>query len=177
MKVYAVRHGQAEHNRQWRLNDDPQHPSDLTVEGRRHAQQLAAQLKNVPFERIFTSELPRTQQTAAIINQNHDAPVEHDARLNDVKTGYGGRPVWRWILRQLITSINNSHPRGESLEEARIRVNEFVEELRKRPYRVALVVAHQHTLQTLISILGKKKYWHALKRPISHTTLLEFDLD
>ena len=178
MKIYAVRHAQADHNVRWRLNDDPAQPSDLTSKGRLQAQAIAQVLAPVKFDAIYTSALPRTNQTAAIINGSRGVPVVVENRLNEVRTGFGGQPTWRWLLAQLLTGFKTSkrHKDGETLDEARIRIEQWLTELKQRPYQSVLIVAHQHTIQTLSSILSGISYAKALKRPIRHTQVMEYEL-
>lgn len=178
MRIYAVRHAQAEHNARWRLNDDPAHPSDLTKKGRAQASTVAKKLRQTKFDRIYTSQFPRTQQTAAIINKYHNVPIVIEARLNEVRTGYGGLPVWRWLLAQVVSGFRTSkrHRNGESLDEARQRIKGWLAELRQGTDQEVLIVAHQHTLQTLISVIRDVSYAKSLKHPIGHTQILEFDL-
>lgn len=179
MKLYAVRHGQAEHNVRWLLNDNPDHPSDLTQKGQAQAEIVAEQLRTFKLGRIYTSELPRTHQTARIINRHHRLQIIVEPRLNELKTGYGGQPVWRWLLRQLLgrQRTNRRIPGGESLEEAKARIGSFIADVkRNKPAEIVLIVAHQHTLQALDSLLNGTPYKKALRRPISHTKVLEFDI-
>lgn len=178
MKIYAVRHAQAEHNVNWRLNDDPAQPSDLTVKGRRQAQAIAQVLAPIKFDAIYASALPRTNQTAAIINDSRGVPIVVENRLNDVRTGYGGQPTWRWLLAQLVSGFKTSkrHNDGETLDEAKIRIEQWLAELKQKPYQSVLIVAHQHTLQALSSILSGVSYAKALKRPIGHTQVMEYEL-
>lgn len=180
MKLFAVRHGQAEHNVRWLLNDNPSQPSDLTQKGRAQAEIVGRQLKTVKLGRIYTSELPRTHQTAEIINRYLKLPILVEPRLNEIKTGYGGQPVWRWLFRQLLGRLRTDQrpSGGESLDEAMARINSFIADLRRQKLAEnILIVAHQHTLQTLDALFNGTAYATALRRPISHTKVLEFDLD
>ena len=63
MKVYFIRHGQSEGNR-LRLHcgwsDTP-----LSELGHQQARAANAYLKDIPFDRIYCSDLPRARQTAA----------------------------------------------------------------------------------------------------------------
>lgn len=178
MKIYAVRHAQAEHNVRWRLNDDPDQPSDLTAKGRLQAQAIAQDLAQVKIDAIYTSALPRTHQTATIINGSRGIPILVDNRLNEVRTGFGGQPTWRWLWAQLQSGFrtNKRHKNGETLDEAKQRIADCLAELKQKPHKSILIVAHQHTLQTLLSIIGNVPYSKALKHPIKHTQIMEYEL-
>jgi broad specificity phosphatase PhoE len=178
MKLYALRHGQAQHNRRLVLNDDPATPSDLTSKGRAQAEAAAEQLKDKPLERIFTSELPRAVQTANIINQHHHVKQTADKRLNELKTGFHGRSVWAWVSRRILSrdDLHRRYNEGETLAEAKLRVESFLNELKQTKHQCVLVVAHQHTLQTLSSLLDGHSYNRVLRRRVGHTFVLEFEL-
>ena len=64
MKVYFIRHGQSEGNRLhlhcgW--SDTP-----LSELGHQQARAANAYLKDIPFDRIYCSDLPRARQTADV---------------------------------------------------------------------------------------------------------------
>lgn len=178
MKLYAVRHGQAEHNIAFRFNDDPASKSDLTNKGRAQAEEVAKQLADTKLDIIFTSELPRAIQTAAIINRPHGVKQITDSRLNEIKTGFHGRSVGLWLSMRLLSPNNHDkkHGDGESLNEAKARIEKFIGYLKSKDYDNVLVVAHQHTLQALNSVIAGHDYARALRRRVGHAELLEFQL-
>lgn len=178
MKIYAVRHGQAQHNRQFKLNDDPASSSNLTAKGRAQAQAVAERLKDVAIEQIYTSQLPRAIQTADIINAHRGVKQVADARLNEIKSGFHGRSVGVWVAKRLLSreDLQRRHHAGESLAEAKSRVGSFLQELKASGQGSVLVVAHQHTLQALDALINGTDYKKALHRPIGHTQVLEFEL-
>jgi alpha-ribazole phosphatase len=65
----------------------------LTAEGVAQAEQAAEALRDRPLDRIVVSQLPRTQQTAAIITRYHQVPGEVRPEVNDIRSGCEGRPV------------------------------------------------------------------------------------
>jgi len=178
MKLYAVRHGQAQHNRQFKLNDDPASSSDLTAKGRAQAEAVAEQLKDLPIEQIYTSQLPRAVQTADIINAHRRVKQVTDARLNEIKSGFHGRAVGVWVVKRLLSreNLQRRHHAGESLAEAKARIESFLQELKSSGQQAVLIVAHQHTLQALDALINGTDYKKALRRPIGHMQVLEFEL-
>src|ERR1700709_504727 len=60
--LYIVRHGQTELNKQCIVQGRGR-DTDLNDEGRRQAQQFYQAYKDVPFDKIYISELKRTQQS------------------------------------------------------------------------------------------------------------------
>lgn len=69
MKLLLMRHGQTNYNRLGLCNDDPRDAVYLTDLGRRQALAAAVALRAARLEHIFVSELPRTRQTAEIVNR------------------------------------------------------------------------------------------------------------
>lgn len=93
MKVYVARHAETNYNVLGLCNDDPSVDVHLTKKGIKQGKELAAKLKDVSFDLIITSQFPRTQHTAALVNEGHEAPTTSDTRIGDVQTGFEGKPV------------------------------------------------------------------------------------
>ena len=93
MDVYFMRHGQTNYNQQGLCNSDPARDVHLTPQGKAQAQQAAEQLKSVPLQLIIASPLPRTRQTATIMNQYHQCHIEYDDTIADIRSGFEDRPV------------------------------------------------------------------------------------
>jgi alpha-ribazole phosphatase len=147
MKLDCLRHGETNYNRLGLCNDDPGRDVYLTPKGIRQAEAAAQRLKAAPIERIVTSELPRTRQTAAIINRHHHAPVESHPALNDIRSGFESRPVADYFSA---TGHDRLHVRvngGESLLDYKRRVSGFIDWLAVQPEETVLVVAHEETLR------------------------------
>lgn len=66
MKIYLVRHGQTDQNKQGRVQGKNGLP--LNLEGIKQAEQTKAQLKNIVFENVYSSPSIRAVQTAKIIS-------------------------------------------------------------------------------------------------------------
>ena len=76
MKLYFVRHGQTEAN--VTMSGNPSDDVPLNKLGIQQATNLAAELKDVKFDVLVSSPLKRAQQTADIINQNHQLAIQSD---------------------------------------------------------------------------------------------------
>jgi len=149
MKVYCMRHGQTNYNLHELCNDDPSVDVHLTETGIAQAGAAAENLRGVALDLIITSELPRTQQTAAIINRFHDVPVQAHPLVNDIRSGFEGRPVGEYFAATAHDPLHASANGGESLLEHRRRVTAFYDWLRTQAYKTVLVVAHEETLRVL----------------------------
>ena len=63
--IYIIRHGQTEMNNRKVLQGRSEHP--LNDHGVRQAAEAAEKLKEVTFEKVFSSPLIRARQTAELI--------------------------------------------------------------------------------------------------------------
>lgn len=154
MRVYVARHAETNYNVLGLCNDSPEVNVYLTDKGIKQAELLADSLKDAKFELVITSEFPRTKETARIVNQYHNAPTIEDPRINDVLTGFEGKPASefrearrsaddRWAVR-----LNG----GESFVDEKSRVAAFLHDLTQRSEESVLVVTHQAIARIIYAI-------------------------
>lgn len=155
MKIYVARHGRTNYNDLNLCNADPSVDVHLTSQGIQQAQALAAKLRQAPIDCIFTSQLGRTQQTAEIVNLFHGVPMHTDPLLNDYRSGYEGQSA-----DLLIAAMDAAKDRwtarfndGESIEDMKSRVAEFLDKLRVEPYDAVLVVTSGWVIRMAIAII------------------------
>lgn len=147
MMVYCMRHGQTNYNLKHLCNDDPVADVHLTETGKRQAREAAEGLQRVPLEKIIVSELPRTRETAEIVNRHHGVDIVTHPNINDIRSGFDGQPV-RQYQRAIARDPLRARPDGgESLIEHKQRVVSFIDWLRSQSYGTVLVVAHEETLR------------------------------
>lgn len=147
MNVVFMRHGESAYNLLGLCNDDPQVPVGLSERGLRQVEDAAGQLAVAAFERVFVSRLPRAQASATIVNRRHRAPVTVDARLDDRRSGFEGRPVADYLAARDADPQNFCAPGGESYVTLKARVLDFLDELGQAHERSVLVVSHHEVLQ------------------------------
>lgn len=147
MQALFMRHGQTNYNLLGLCNDNPQTDVHLTDTGIRQARAVAQQLRSEPIELIVTSELPRTRQTADIINACHHVPVLSHAALNDIRSGFDGRPVTEYFSATAADPLHLSVYGGESLLLHWQRVLPYLDWLRRQPQQTILSIAHEETLR------------------------------
>jgi broad specificity phosphatase PhoE len=146
LTLHLMRHGQSNYNLLGLCNDDPRDDVHLTDTGRRQAERAAEELHDARLTHIWVSQLPRTRETAVIINRYHQAPLTAHAALNDIRSGFNGRPVAEYFAA---TGHDRLHARingGESLRDYRARVLPFLQQLHAHAGRTVLAVAHEETL-------------------------------
>lgn len=83
--LYFVRHAQTDWNVEGRFQGNLN--SDLTKFGRSSAERLSEHVESFGIEKIITSDSPRAQQTAGIINQTIEVPLEITALLREINLG------------------------------------------------------------------------------------------
>lgn len=85
MKIYIIRHGETD----WNVIKRLQGRSDIALndKGRELAKKTGEALKNVPFDRIYTSPLKRARETALLIKGDREIPVIEDERLMEISFG------------------------------------------------------------------------------------------
>ena len=70
MDIYLIRHGETDYNKKKRLQGVTDIP--LNAQGIALAEKTAAGLRDISFDRIYTSPLIRARRTAEIIRGNRD---------------------------------------------------------------------------------------------------------
>lgn len=142
-----MRHGQTNYNLLGLCNDDPQKDVHLTTKGKQQARLVANKIRNEDIDAIVVSELPRTRETADIINRDHQVPIITQALINDIRTGLDSQPVSEYFARTaqdpLTIAVNN----GESLLVHKQRVMQYFDWLKTQPYSCILTIAHEETLR------------------------------
>lgn len=147
MHTLFMRHGQTNYNLLGLCNDDPTVDVHLSPQGIVQAELAAEKLKDYPLQLIVTSELPRTQQTAAIINRYHRVPQHTQPLLNDIRSGFDSKPVSEYFAATATDPLNIAINGGESLLQHQARVLPYLDWLRRQPYAAVLTVAHEETLR------------------------------
>jgi probable phosphoglycerate mutase len=147
VEVLALRHGQSEYNLLGLCNDDPRRPVGLTELGRAQARQAGTALSAWSVNRIYCSQLPRALQTARLINAFLQVPLVETAELNDIRSGFDGRPVNEYLAAIADDPVRASVKGGESLLAYRERIEAFLHRLARQPYQCVVLVAHEETLR------------------------------
>lgn len=178
MKFYLARHTQTNYNVQGICNSDPSVDVHITELGVEQAQSLADQLADVDFDVIIVSELKRTHQTADIINEYHLKPLIVEKRLNDNNIGCEGQTdrQWKEALLASPDKWNMAINDGETLEQVRVRVREFLNDLRTKDYEAVLVVTHGWIIKLIHQILTNASFEETDAYDIKQGTYAVFEI-
>ena len=129
--------------------------SDLGV---KQSIELKDQIKDKHFDVVFCSDLKRAQDTATLAFENI-APIIPDARLRECNYGqYNGQQADR-VDQMQEKMINEKFPGGESYEDVKARVADFLEFLKKNyDEKHVAIVAHKAP-QFALDVFLKGKTW------------------
>jgi len=148
-----VRHGESEANAAGVFAGQTDSP--LTPKGREQAKVVARALQPVHFDRIVTSPLSRTKDTAAVIAAGRGIPVEAFDDLKEIDVGIAaGKPFDE--LRGLPGATGDDGwrqwPGGESLEEVLTRSLRVIDRLvAESPGKTICIVGHGGVTRIVVS--------------------------
>ena len=166
-KIALVRHGQS----QWNLENCFTGWVDVPITplGAQEAERAGKALKDITFDKAYTSELQRAQQTLKIMLEQIGAPglpTEKDKALNERHYGdlqglgkaetakkYGDQQVHVWRR-----SFDVKPPGGESLKDTADRTLPYFEAKilpEARAGKNILVAAHGNSLRAIVMRLEK----------------------
>lgn len=177
MKIYVIRHGTTELNKQKLLNG--QIDEELSQEG---IDEVRAALSSIPktIVKIFSSPMARARQTTEIVNEKLEKPVNFQDEIREIHMGSLAGKSWDSIDRgQELKKIHRSvlfdyrEDGGESADEVKQRVLLFLKKLEGNydDYQV-LVVTHGG----IIRVLHLLESGEQLLDEVKHITPLVFDV-
>lgn len=160
MRIYFVRHGESEANLA-HIFSNRDLPHWLTERGIAQAQALAETLCGQSITAIYSSPIPRAQQTAEIVAKACGLPFTLATALREWDTGiYEGRDdLAGWALQEQVqqdwfvrNDLNSRMPEGESFLDIRARFVPFVD---------AVLAAH-HAPDEAVVLLAHGGLYHAM---------------
>jgi broad specificity phosphatase PhoE len=173
MKVYFTTHSTSKDNEAgiasgWK-------DVELSEVGVQQAKNLGKRFRDIKIDLICCSDLKRAVDTVKIAFGGK-YPIIIDKRLREINYGdLNGKP------KELIEAVKEKHienhfPRGESYKEAIKRVQDFIEELkRKYPEKNVLIVGHRVTHYGLMTLSGST-IKECLKEPFEWQPYWEYEL-
>ena len=160
MKLYLVRHGQSETNAARRFSGWAQ--VSLTDLGRQQARAAGKVLQGIPFDHVFSSDLPRAIQTAqealpgcqpqllSGIREIHVGCLEKRNK-EECMAQYGP------VLETHRAQADYTAYGGENWEMLRARVDAFARDMEKMTCENIAAFAHEGTLHAMLEfVLGAR---------------------
>ena len=177
MTLYVMRHGQTNYNILSLCNDDPRKEVHLTETGIQQAEAAANHLAHIPLSKIYVSELPRTRQTAEVINRSHNAPIITSHYLNDIRSGFESQPVEKYFAATGHDRYNITPPGGESVKEFQSRVLQFLDEVgSNNSDSTILVVTHEEAIRVFYAYFNRLDTQEMMALKFDNCELVEFTL-
>lgn len=158
-RYILVRHGEAENNVKNIIDHVfEKSRSNLTLKGRTHIEKLAKKLSKRKVDVIFASDFPRTKQTAEILSSALGIKkVILDRRLREADLGIlEGHQAYEYhkLYPNDMEKFANPPEGGESLDQLRRRLYDFIEEKEKEfSGKTILVVSHEYPIWIFTSVL------------------------
>ncbi|MFH1174829.1 MAG: histidine phosphatase family protein [archaeon] len=170
MDVYFVRHGETMNNVLNMTYDSSNNHAPLTLKGREQAEQTARKLRNVPFQAVYASPFMRALETAHIINEPHNLPITVDERLQDRNHGVESMPDPQLVAlyEEMSDKWTGKLPCGESFEEEKLRVQEFLQSVQKTEKNCVLVVTHREPIQIALGLIEQWTNEQMLSRNVEN---------
>nr|WP_071459746.1 histidine phosphatase family protein [Bacillus mediterraneensis] len=182
---YFVRHGETVWNTEKRSQGRLDSP--LTEKGRSDAAALRERLKEVHFEKAFSSPSERTLESAAIIAEGRDLPFTTDERLMEIDLR-----DWQGMtdeeVRECYPSFHHHYYNqpelydggsGESFLDVMARLDAFLNELSHSSYTGnVLIITHGIVIKTLYLLCRNLPVDRIWDPPFIHgTSLTIMELD
>ncbi len=176
MKVYLVRHGQTDGNRD-RILQSPDTPlSDL---GHRQAQQLAAAFEDVPVDGLLCSVHTRARQTLSPLLAHRNCVVEYSDLLTE--RNFGDLRGRRYDdIKEDFFADGFHPPNGESVFQFRQRINQtwrFILDKSEQLQGDLLVITHGLVLRELLSQCVGVEPLELQRAGFANTCVTEVELD
>lgn len=184
-KLCLVRHGQTE----WNITGKWQGHTDIPINetGKLQAYQASEELKKIPLDAIYTSDLRRAYVTAEIINLNHHLPIIRDARLREQNLGN-----WEGYFVKEIPALfpetwskfetDPVHTRidgGESVDDLANRISTVITEICQNhtSLQQVLIVSHGLSLAVFRCLVEGRPLKEAFHRIPPNAKPVMLDLD
>jgi broad specificity phosphatase PhoE len=147
MKVYFVRHGESTGNKEG-IHQTPETP--LSDTGRGQASRVAKRLKNHKIDLIYSSTHKRAMETAEIISQTIDVPVEYWGDLTELRnpSEIHNKPVNDPKIAKITELVKKNFGR----ENFKYSDEETFSELNERVGKVLSHLTKNHKYQDVICV-------------------------
>ena len=119
---------------------------DLSEQGAKQSQELAARCRSRGIDAIFVSDLQRSYKTAVPLAKELKVPIYVDSRLRECDYGEYTQKPKKELDSIKIMHMSESFPNGESYNDCMLRVHDFLVELKKNfNGKTILIIGHRAT--------------------------------
>lgn len=170
MVIYFVRHGKDDENYRGGWSNLP-----LIEEGKEQVSKLAIYLeKNIGefnIQKIISSDLKRAKQTAEIINENLNLPIEYTKRLREIDNGEIAGMLNSEVEKRFpgiyykSLKINERYPGGESPIEFYNRIIKDFEDILEENKNIGnlMIITHSGVINIIYRYINNMKWSNKIK--------------
>jgi phosphoserine phosphatase len=182
-KILLIRHAQSKANSEG-IYQGQSYDTDLSDVGQMQTHLLAEYLESVPVDRVISSPLKRTMQTAIQIATKHNIEVEIDNRIMETNHGvWEGKKtdeikeefseLWKEWLDKPGDII---FPKGEKFSDTTRRAIEWWKEI-SQDHGVIVAVTHENIIQAILAYIQNVNMDRIWDYKIQNTSITEIERD
>lgn len=178
MEIVLIRHGEC-HRSPTEVFDTERRMLNgpLTERGVEQANRLSDRCRSVRFDRIYSSDLIRAEQTARILATRQGCDVQIDPAFREINMGELYREPWEhypeWLARWSKHEEDIAYPNGENGADVWNRCNASLSQIVRLPMERIAIVAHGGTIRCIVcGALGiplQKRFYFG--SPIEHCSI------
>ena len=170
MNIYLIRHGKDDGGYRGGWSDKP-----IIQEGENQVKKLACYLKGqqskLNIEKIISSDLKRAKQSAKIINEKLNLPIEYTKRLREMNNGkLAGMPnsdaeeKYPGLYYNTL-ELNERYPGGESPLEFYNRIVSDFEDIinENKKYNNIILVTHSGVIDIIYRYIKNMEWSNKIK--------------
>ena len=132
--------------------------AELSELGRQQSIDLGKQTKGKKFDVIFCSDLKRATDSAKLAFER-TAPIIQDTRLRECNYGKFNAGLSSLVEPMQELCITKRFPGGESYEDVKTRIADFLEFLKKNYEGKSIAIVAHKAPQLALDVLLKNKTW------------------
>lgn len=180
LKIYLIRHGETDFNKQ---NKEWGQDNELPLNdwGIIQSNKLAERLRNIKFDKLFSSDLKRAVQTSRVISDLCNIEVILDKRLREYNPGEVDPSSEKWIdkYKELLNSGMSKYDirpfGGENIWDLIKRTDSFLKDIEKEN-RTIVIISHSGVNAAIINLSQKreKNEFQKIKQDNCCINILEF---
>ncbi|MFB3896499.1 MAG: histidine phosphatase family protein [bacterium] len=172
IKLILVRHGETD----WNIQQRYQGHTDINLNetGINQAKRLARELKSEKIDAIYSSDLTRAVQTAAIINDGRNLPIHQLWELRECSFGIWEGKTFKEmeqhfpeeVARIKGDPVKQIRTGGESRDQLSTRIGQAIQQIiDTHQNQSVLIVAHGGALAVAMEyitgegLIARSKYW------------------
>ena len=161
VRLILVRHGESIANKEG-IYQGQTYDTGLTKRGVKQARASAKTLAKMKIDKIISSPLRRTKDSAEIIGRQLKTPVLVEHRIIEISHGEWEGKHKEWVKKSYPDLLETwkekpteaQMPNGENMEKVSKRINKFLQAVRKNyDGKNILVVGHDLIMRTMIANL------------------------